>query len=77
LSQIRELVNKLDKEYIIEHPDIPWFKMKGLRNRIVRDYVGVNLILIWDIIDIDIKILKEQLLKLNSYLISTELNLFL
>lgn len=64
LSQIGELVNKLDKEYIIEYPDIQWFKIKGLRNRIVHDYKGVNLNLIWEIIDVDIKILREQLLKL-------------
>ncbi|NLY45316.1 MAG: DUF86 domain-containing protein [Tissierella sp.] len=64
LSQIGELVNKLDKDYFSKHHEIPWFKMRGLRNRIVHDYEGVNLNLIWEIIDIDIKILKEQLLKL-------------
>jgi uncharacterized protein with HEPN domain len=64
LSQIGELVNKLDKEYILEHNDIPWFKLKGLRNRIVHDYEGVNLNLIWEIIDMDIGILREQILKL-------------
>lgn len=64
LSQIGELVSKLDKEYMAKYPDTPWFKMRGLRNRIVHDYEGVNLNLIWEIIDIDIKILREQLLKL-------------
>jgi len=64
LSQIGELVNKLDKEYTTGHPEIPWFKMRGLRNRIVHDYEGVNLNLIWEIIDIDIKVLRGQLLKL-------------
>lgn len=64
LSQIGELVNKLDKEYFSQHNEIPWFKMRGLRNRIVHAYEGVNLNLIWEIIDIDIKILREQLLKL-------------
>ena len=38
LSQIGELVNKLDEEYITKHSNIPWFKMRGLRNRIVHDY---------------------------------------
>lgn len=66
LSQIGELVIKLDKEFISEYPELPWFKMKGLRNRIVHDYEGVNLNLIWQIIDSDIKILKEQLFKLNN-----------
>jgi uncharacterized protein with HEPN domain len=64
LSQIGELANKLDKVYINEHSDIPWFKIKGLRNRIVHDYEGVNLNLIWEIIDVDIKILRKQLMKL-------------
>lgn len=66
LSQIGELVNKIDKDYIAYYPEIPWFKMRGLRNRIVHDYEGVNLNLIWEIIDTDIKILKNQLLKLNN-----------
>jgi uncharacterized protein with HEPN domain len=64
LSQIGELVNKLDGEYVLEHPETPWFKMRGLRNRIVHDYEGVNLKLIWEIINMDIKILKKQLSKL-------------
>jgi len=64
LSQIGELVNKLDKEYVLKCNEIPWFKMRGLRNRIVHDYEGVNLNLIWEIIDMDIVVLREQLLKL-------------
>ncbi len=64
LSQIGELVNKLDKEYIERYSEIPWFKMRGLRNRIVHDYEGMNLKLIWEIIDIDIALLRHQLLEL-------------
>ena len=64
-SQIGELVNKIDKGYASEHYEIPWFKMRGLRNRIVHDYEGVNLNLICEIIDTDIEVLKEQLSKLN------------
>lgn len=64
LSQIGELVNKLDKEYMIKHIEIPWFKLRGLRNRIVHDYEGVNVKLIWEIIDIDIETLKQQLLQI-------------
>ena len=64
LSQIGELVNKFDKEYLSKHHGIPWFKIRGLRNRIVHDYEGVNLNLIWEIINMDIKLLKEQLMEL-------------
>lgn len=65
LSQIGELVNKLDEEYMKKYPEIPWFKMRGLRNRIVHDYEGVNLKLIWEIIDMDIEVLKQQLIKIK------------
>ena len=66
LSQIGELVNKLEKGYIIDNPEIPWFKIKGLRNRIIHDYEGVNHILIWEIITTDLKKLKTQLDELNK-----------
>lgn len=61
LSQIGELVNKLDDEYIEKHKDIPWYKMRGLRNRIVHNYDGVKMVLIWEIIDSDIPNLKQNL----------------
>ncbi len=65
LSQIGELANKLNNEYVKEYPHIPWYKMKGLRNRIVHDYEGINLNLIWEIIEIDLKKLREQLFELD------------
>ena len=61
LSQIGELVNRLDKEYISENQQIPWIKMRGLRNRLIHDYEGVNLILVWEIISEDLIELKKQL----------------
>ena len=62
LSQMGELVRKLDDQFIKEHTSIPWNQIRGLRNRIVHDYEGVNLILIWDVIKIDLPELKKQLL---------------
>lgn len=52
--------------YMKQYPEIPWFKMRGLRNRIVHDYEGVNLKLIWEIVSMDVKVLKEQLAKLTD-----------
>jgi len=54
LSQIGELVNKLDPAFTDAHSDIPWRALYGLRNRIVHDYEGVNFILVWDIIQDDL-----------------------
>ncbi len=61
LSQIGELANKLDKEFEENNPSIPWRVMYGLRNKIVHDYEGVNLVLIWDIVKEDLPELNTQL----------------
>ena len=45
-------------------PEIPWREMYGLRNRIVHDYEGVNLKLVWEIIQGDLPELEEALKKL-------------
>lgn len=50
LGQIGELSNKLDDDFKNINDTVPWKVLYGLRNRLVHDYEGVNLILIWDII---------------------------
>ncbi len=47
LSQIGELVGKLDNDIIEKHDEIEWRGLRGLRNRIVHDYEGVNLDMVW------------------------------
>lgn len=64
LMQIGENASKIDDDYIKEHSDIKWKEMKGLRNRIVHDYDGVNIKIVWDTMKVDLPILKEQLSKL-------------
>lgn len=61
LSQLGELTTKLDSDFTAKYPDIPWNQMRGLRNKIVHDYEGVNLVLVWEIISSDLSDLKEQL----------------
>ncbi len=61
LGQIGELANKVDSDFAKSHPSIPWRVLYGLRNRIIHDYDGVNLVLIWDIISEDLPELKIQL----------------
>ncbi|MDD6483907.1 MAG: DUF86 domain-containing protein [Clostridiales bacterium] len=66
LSQIGELANKIDDDFASANSHIPWRVLYGLRNRIVHDYEGVNLILIWDIIKNDLSELREQLQNLYN-----------
>ena len=64
LSQMGELANRVDDAFATAHADIPWQYIYGLRNRIVHDYEGVNLLLIWQIIQEDLPVLLEQLRKI-------------
>ena len=68
LSQIGELANKIDKDFEENHSSIPWRVLYGLRNKIVHDYEGVNLVLIWDIVKEDLPELNRQLEELNQKL---------
>jgi len=66
LSQIGELAKRIDDEFAKKHDNIPWRSIYNLRNRIVHDYEGVNLSLIWEIIDGDLAQLRKELLALTD-----------
>lgn len=64
LSQMGELCRVVDSDFAAKHSEIPWREMNGLRNRVVHDYDGVNLHLVWEIISEDIPELKNTLQKM-------------
>ena len=61
LSQIGEWVGKVSEETIKENPNIEWRGLKALRNRIVHDYEGVNLNMVWGFLDTELEELKNQI----------------
>ena len=61
ISQIGELVKNIGKECQLKYPNIKWHILKGIRNRIIHDYEGINLELIWSIVKKDIIQLKYDL----------------
>ncbi|MCD4655032.1 DUF86 domain-containing protein [bacterium] len=58
LEIIGEASVRLSSEFRIGHPTIEWRKIAGLRNRIVHAYFGVDLAIIWQILQKDIPNLK-------------------
>ena len=59
-----ELANRVEDDFARAHPEVPWRLLYGLRNRIVHDYEGVNLQLIWEIISDDLAPLRDALSKI-------------
>ncbi len=61
LEIIGEAAKNLPDSVIQAYPGIPWRQIAGLRNRIVHDYFGVDLELIWKIVVSNIPTLLEAL----------------
>jgi uncharacterized protein with HEPN domain len=61
LEIIGEACNHVDKQTMIENPEIEWRKVIGLRNLLIHEYFGVDKALIWDIIHYNLPTLKNQL----------------
>ena len=58
------LVFSLEDETQKQYPEIEWIIIKNLRNKIVHDYEGINLTIIWDILTNDLMPLKNNLQKI-------------
>ena len=50
LTVMGEAAGRITEESAAEIPDLPWRRMKNLRNFIVHEYEGVNMPIIWGIV---------------------------
>jgi uncharacterized protein with HEPN domain len=61
LEILGEAARQLPEDFIARHPDVPWRQIAGLRNRIVHEYFGLDLDLIWQVTRYDLVQLKTWL----------------
>ena len=66
LEIIGEAANRLPDSFKDEHSEIEWIKIIGLRHRIVHEYFGVDLAIIWEILQRDLPAFKQQLQDIRS-----------
>lgn len=66
LEIIGEATRQLPEEFRRVNRQIPWTEIAGLRNRIVHDYFGLDLEIIWQIIQHDLPELDKQVRALRS-----------
>ena len=60
LMIIGEAANRIPDEVCARYPQVPWRDLVGLRHRIVHDYAGVDLKLVWSLITVRLAPLREQ-----------------
>lgn len=61
LEIIGEAANRIPQDFKSKYHHVEWKRMRGLRNRIVHDYFGIDYEIVWDIIQNDLENLVEQI----------------
>lgn len=49
LEVLGEATKHIPTSYRNKHPDIPWSKMAGMRDVLIHDYMGVDLMTVWKV----------------------------
>jgi uncharacterized protein with HEPN domain len=66
LEIIGEAVRWLPTSCKEQHASIPWSQIAGLRNRIVHDYFGLDLEIIWQVLETSLPEFKKQLASIRG-----------
>ena len=61
---IGEAANRLPEEFKETHTEIEWHRIRGFRNRIVHDYLGIDYSIVWQVKEVYLSELIELLGKL-------------
>ena len=56
-----EAAKLLSDETKRNYPNIPWKDIAGTRDKLIHDYFGVNIDIVWDIVKNEIPFLSKQL----------------
>lgn len=64
LEIIGEAVKNLPIDFTVKYPEIEWTKIAGTRDKIIHHYFGIDLDIIWKIIEKDISVLKKEMKKI-------------
>ena len=68
LEVIGEAVNKLPQNIRNLYPETPWQEMIGMRNRLIHEYFGIDLTIVWQPFEEDLQPLEANVIKINARL---------
>jgi len=66
LEIIGEASNRLPADFKNSHSQIGWHKVVGLRHRIVHEYFGIDLQIVWQILQKDLPSLREAISQIRG-----------
>lgn len=54
LQTLSESAQRLSEEFKQRHPEVPWHRIAGMRNRLVHVYLDVDLDIVWNTLVVDL-----------------------
>ncbi|HKZ64769.1 MAG TPA: DUF86 domain-containing protein [Chitinophagaceae bacterium] len=66
IQVIGEAVAQLPADIKENTPEIPWILIKGMRNRLIHEYFGTDLSVVWNVITNELPAIKIQLEQIQS-----------
>ena len=64
LEIIGEAAKRLPKSFRNQYPEINWRAITGMRDVLIHDYLGVDLDVLWEVVERDLPELKRNLKKI-------------
>jgi len=61
LINIGEAVRSIPQDFKDQHPEIPWAQINRMRNILVHIYFGIDLDIVWSVVENDLPILKNSI----------------
>lgn len=58
---IGEAASRISDEVKEKNPNVNWQRLRGFRNRIIHDYMGVDYRIVWTIVQNDLNVLEGEI----------------
>lgn len=62
LQILGEAARAISTDFKQQHPEVSWQQIAGMRNILVHDYFGIDVSIVWEVVERDLPILKQQVL---------------
>lgn len=68
IEVIGEATKKIPKSLRKKFPSVPWKKMTGMRDKLIHEYFGIDVEILWQVVKKDLPQIKPFILELKVFL---------